>query len=103
MLDTVFVFDIETITDCNAGCHLYGLNNLDDNAVSEAMFSIQHQTKGNEFLPHYLHQIVAISAIFRSHQQLKVWSLGEPNDSEKELIHRFFNGIEKHTPVLISW
>jgi len=32
-----------------------------------------------------------------------VWSLGEPDSSEAELIRRFYDGIEKYTPTLVSW
>jgi predicted PolB exonuclease-like 3'-5' exonuclease len=32
-----------------------------------------------------------------------VWSIGEPSDSEPELIRRFFDGIDKFTPQLVSW
>ena len=103
MLNNLFVFDIETIHDCAAGRKLYGLQDLDDNAVSEAMFTLRRQSHGNDFLPHYLQQIVAISAVFRSRDHLKVWSLGEPDSTEKELIERFFSGLEKYIPNLVSW
>jgi predicted PolB exonuclease-like 3'-5' exonuclease len=32
-----------------------------------------------------------------------VWSLGEAGDAEGTLIQRFFDGIEKYTPQLVSW
>ena len=32
-----------------------------------------------------------------------MWSLGEPGSSEAELIQRFYDGIEKYTPQLVSW
>lgn len=100
----VFVFDIETIPDTNAGRHLYNLGDLDDNAVAQAMFKLRRQETGNsDFLRLHLHRIVAISVVLRSKDQLKVWSLGEPTSPEKELIERFFAGIEKFKPTLISW
>lgn len=103
MLDKLFVFDIETIPDCAAGRKLYNLQDLDDSAVSEAMMTLRRQSHGNDFLPHYLQQIVAISVVFHYQDQLKVWSLGEPDSSEKELIERFFAGLEKYVPTLVSW
>ncbi len=33
----------------------------------------------------------------------KVWSIGGPSDGEGQLIQRFFDGIEKFTPTLVSW
>jgi predicted PolB exonuclease-like 3'-5' exonuclease len=34
---------------------------------------------------------------------LRVWSLAEPEQSEAEIIQRFFDGIEKFTPQIVSW
>ena len=33
----------------------------------------------------------------------RVWSLGEAADAEPELIRRFFDGIERYAPQLVSW
>jgi predicted PolB exonuclease-like 3'-5' exonuclease len=41
--------------------------------------------------------------VLESGNKIKVWSLGEPHSSEKELIQRFFEGIEKYSPQLVSW
>ena len=47
--------------------------------------------------------MVAISAVLRHDDSLRVWSLGEPDSDEAELIRRFFDGIDKFTPTLVSW
>ncbi len=97
----VLVFDIETIPDVS------GLHRLDEALAhlsdSETVNAFVRQNNNNEFLPHYLHRIVAISVVFRSHEKLEVLSLGKETSSEKEIIHLFFAAIEKYTPVLISW
>jgi predicted PolB exonuclease-like 3'-5' exonuclease len=54
-------------------------------------------------LPFEQHQVVAISCVMRSREQLRVWSLGDLQSSEAELIGRFFEGIEKYSPELVSW
>lgn len=100
---SVLVFDIETIPDIDAGRRLYDLDGLSDNEISQAMFALRRAKSGNEFLPHYLQKICAISLVLSQGSQLKVWSLGDENSDEKELITRFFAGIDKHTPTLISW
>jgi predicted PolB exonuclease-like 3'-5' exonuclease len=41
--------------------------------------------------------------VLRQGDSLKVWSLGEPDSDEAELIQRFFDGIDKYTPVIVSW
>lgn len=99
----VFVFDIETVPDVDGGRRLLGLDALDDKGVAEAMFYQRRQQTDGEFLRHYLHRVVAISVVFRSDDRLKVWSLGDETADEKELIQRFFDGIDKYTPTLVSW
>lgn len=100
----LFVFDIETVPDVDGGRKLLNLkDNLSDKEVSEAMFKLQREKSGHDFLPHYLQRIVAISCVLRSQSGVKVWSLGERDASEAELIERFYAGLEKFTPILISW
>lgn len=99
----VFVFDIETIPDVAGGQRVYGLEGLSEKDTVTALENLRRQENGSEFLRHPLHRIVAISAVLRTGNTLKVWSLGEEDSSEKELIERFFAGVEKYTPTLVSW
>jgi hypothetical protein len=39
----------------------------------------------------------------RTRDGFKAWSLGEPDSSEADLVRRFFDGIERHSPTLVSW
>ena len=100
---TILVFDIETIPDVEAGRKLYDLDGLSDKDTAEALFALRRAKVGNDFLPHYLQKVCAISLIFSQGKQLKVWSLGDETSDEKELITRFFAGLDKHTPTLVSW
>ncbi len=100
---TILVFDIETIPDIAAGRNLYNLHELSDQDTAEAMFALRRAKVGNDFLPHYLQKICAISLVLAQGSQLTVWSLGDEDSSEKELITRFFAGLDKHTPTLVSW
>ena len=97
------VFDIETIPDVALGRRLYGLEGLADAEVAKAMFALRRQGSGGEFLPLEQHRVVAISCVLRSADALKVWSLGDERSSERELIERFFDGIERFSPDLVSW
>ncbi|HTY50679.1 MAG TPA: 3'-5' exonuclease [Steroidobacteraceae bacterium] len=97
------VFDIETVPDVELGRALHGLAGLDDAAVAKAMYTLRRQESGEEFLPLLQHRVVAISCVLRRGDALTVWSLGEPDSPEAELIERFFDGIERFTPDLISW
>ena len=59
--------------------------------------------KSLDFLPFHLHRVVAISVAFRSREGFRVWTLGDRDADEAEIISRFFDGIDKYTPELVSW
>lgn len=100
----VLVFDIETIPDVEAGRRLYKLGDLSDADVARVLAMKRRQQTGeSEFLRHHLHRIVAISAVLRHADTVRVWSLGETTSDEADLIRRFFDGIEKYTPTLVTW
>ena len=100
---TSLIFDIETVPDVALGRQLYGLGDLDDAAVAKAMFARQRASTGSEFLPHPQQRVVAIACALRTREQLTLWSLGDLDSSEAQLLTRFFEGIEKYSPELISW
>jgi predicted PolB exonuclease-like 3'-5' exonuclease len=99
----IFVFDIETVPDVEAGRKLLQLNDISDEEVAECLFSRQRAKNGSDFLPHYLQKIVAISLVFHLNDQIKVWSLADETASERAIIQRFFAGLEKYSPDLVSW
>lgn len=98
------VFDIETVPDIAGGRRLYGLDGLDDAAAGEALFKLRRQeTGGSDFIRHSLQRVVCISAVLRSRDGVKVWTLGGESESEAQIIKRFFDGLEKTQPTLVSW
>ncbi len=99
----IFVFDIETIPDIDGCRRLYDLHGLSDDDVAKAVFHKRRQQANTEFLRHHLHKIVAISAVLRTNDQFKVWSLGDLESSEEDLLNRFYSGIDRYTPRLVSW
>jgi hypothetical protein len=100
---TTLAFDIETVPDVDLGRRLYGLEGIPDEDVAKAMMFRQMQEAGSEFLPLYQHRVVAIAAVLRRADEVRVWSLGTPQSSEAELVRRFFDGIDRYTPDLVTW
>ncbi len=100
----ILVFDIETIPDIDTGRRLHALDGLSDADVGKIMFHKRREETGDsEFLRHHFHRIVAISVVLRNADQLKVWSLGDLDSGEADLIRRFYDGIDKYTPTLVTW
>ena len=100
----VLVFDIETVPDIEGLRRLYDLGpELGAADIAEMAFQRRRQTTGNDFLPLHLHRVVAIACALRDRESFRVWSLGGLNEPEAELIRRFFDGIEKYTPQIVSW
>ncbi len=101
----VLVFDIETVPDVEAGRRMYGLDGLSDAEVGNVMASRRQQETENrsDFLRHPLHRVVAISVAMRRDERLSVWSIGEADAPERELVQRFFDGIDRYSPTLVSW
>jgi len=99
----VLVFDIETVPDVASGRCLHDLDGLSDEDVANIMFHKRRQEAGTDFLRLHLQRIAAISVVLRSRDDIKVWSLGEESADEKEIVQRFFDGIDRYTPTLVSW
>ena len=100
----ILVFDIETIPDAAGLRRIWDLApEVSDDAVVELATQRRRQATGSDFLPVHLHRVVAISCALRSSEGLRIWSLGAPEAPERDIVQRFFDGIEKYTPQLVSW
>ncbi|MEQ1527308.1 MAG: 3'-5' exonuclease [Gallionella sp.] len=98
------VFDIETIPDIAGLRTLYELDaQVNDEEVAEMAFQQRRQKTGSDFIQHHLQRVVAISCVLREGKNFKVWSLGGLDEDEGGIIQRFFDGIDKYTPQIVSW
>jgi len=95
------VFDIETVPDAELGRRLGFAG--DDFAVAAQMLAAREEETGSSYLPLEQHRIVAISTLLRGGDQLQVWSLGTADSGEDDLVRRFFGGLDKLVPTLVSW
>lgn len=98
------VFDIETVPDVAGYRTIHDIDpELTDAEVADLAFQRRRATNGTDFLPLHLQRVVAISCVLRENEAFRVWSLGTPEDSEAVLLQRFYDGVEKYTPQLVSW
>ncbi len=97
-------FDIETVPDVAGYRTLLDLDPaLADADVAEIAFQRRRAATGQDFVPLHLQRVVAIACVLREGDGLRVWSLGAPEDGEAELVQRFYDGVEKYKPQLVSW
>ncbi|HEY3180065.1 MAG TPA: 3'-5' exonuclease [Casimicrobiaceae bacterium] len=100
----ILVFDIETVPDVEGIRRVHDVPvQVGDADVLAWYGNYRRAATGGEFPPLYLHRVVAVGCVLRDSAALTVWSLGETSDPEPELIRRFFDGIERYTPQLVSW
>ncbi len=102
----ILAFDIETIPDVAGGRRLLELgDDLSNEQVAEAMFTQRRAKTGSDFIATHLQKVVAISAVYRNSikDQFSVWTLGSEDSSEHEIVQNFFDGVDKHTPTLVTW
>lgn len=100
----ILAFDIETVPDIAGLRLLHGLDpKLADRDIAEFAFQQRRAQTGQDFLPLHLHRVVAIACALREGDSFRCWSLGSATDGEADLIRRFFDGIDKYTPQLVSW
>lgn len=98
------VFDIETVPDTDSVRKFFDLGDLPDTEVADFMFAKSRERIGNsDFIKHHLQKIVAISVVLLTKDKLNLWSLGDVGAGEKDIIQRFFDGIDRYTPRLVSW
>ena len=98
------VFDIETIPDVEGLRKLWSLGpEISEQGVVDLVSQRRRQATGSDFLPHYLQRVVAISCVLRAGDDVRAWSLGTADASERDIVQRFFDGIEKYKPTLVSW
>ena len=100
-MNAVLAFDIETIPDVAGIRRLHELPaELPDREVAELAFQMRRVKTGSDFLPPHLQKVAVVSCVLRSDEGLRVFSL---DGDEADVIRRFYEGIEKFVPQLVSW
>jgi predicted PolB exonuclease-like 3'-5' exonuclease len=105
-LTPILAFDIETVPDVAGMRQLYDLPaDLAEAEVAEVAFQKRRVQSGgaSDFLPVHLQRVVVISCVLRNDEGIRIFSIGEPEADEATAIQRFFDGINKYAPQLVSW
>jgi predicted PolB exonuclease-like 3'-5' exonuclease len=75
---------------------------LSDAEVAELAFQ-QRRARAGTISCRTICSGCVISCALRAGKDFRVWSLAEPEQGEAEIIQRFFDGVEKFTPQIVSW
>ncbi len=102
----LLAFDIETVPDIDALRTLHGLPaDIGEAEVHDFACRLRRQQGQPDFLPLSLHQVAVISCAILddSDTGFRLLSLEAAKDGEAKAVERFFNGIDRLTPRLLSW
>ncbi len=104
-MNATLTFDIETIPDVQGIRTLYELpSDIANEDVVDFALQKRRAKSGTDFMPHHLHQVVAISCALRWGQdKLHISTIGSIEDDEENIIAKFFELVEKYTPQLVTW
>jgi 3'-5' exonuclease len=90
ILPTTLVFDTETIPDVEGlRKTLHISENFNDQDVVSIANYHYRQKKGTDFLPLQFQKIIAISCVLKQGINFEIWSIGNSESNEKELLERF--------------
>ena len=104
ILPTTLVFDTETIPDVEGlRKTLHISENFNDHDVVSIANYHYRQKKGTDFLPLQFQKIIAISCVLKQESNFEIWSIGNSESNEKELLERFFDGLNRFIPTLVTW
>ena len=101
----ILAFDIETVPDV-AGCRAAARarrRGARRRRRRRSPSSSAAPRPGSDFLPLHLHRVVAISCVLRERDACGSGRSARPATAKASSIQRFFDGIEKYTPQLVSW
>lgn len=99
---SILAYSLITIPDFETGSKLHNLNGLDNKGTAKALFHLQAQQTGDECLPSYLQQIIAISLVLLD-QDDKLQTITLKNNQEADILNTFFDIIEGYQPTITTW
>lgn len=113
MLNKLFVYDIETIPDTDV---LYNLTGSQTTDVIEKRKELEEYSasvsNGNAFPRQLFHKVVSVSILIADIKNIdgyeyynieKIGTISSTNNTEKEIVEKFFKYILKYIPRLVDY
>lgn len=103
-MTSILAFEIATVPDVAGLRRLLGFDPTvsDPNVIERALQRRRAETGGSDRLPPHLQRIAVVSCLLRNDKQIQLFSFGV-DETEGQLLERFFALIESHKPELVSW
>lgn len=101
---SLMILDIATIPDFDLGTRLYGLHDLSEKDISRVM-----STKSREMdnyagaLPEYMKRVLAISVLYQDKEGIKIWSVGDAESNEVDLLKILERYADEYKPAVVTW
>lgn len=102
----LLVFDIETVPDLTASKRLYDaalFDGLTEAEVDAKLSELRQDDLGHDFPRLPFHEIVCLSGFWVTSNSMRLFSLSQQDMAERDIIEKFIDSINKHTPTLVSW
>ena len=113
MLDKLFVFDIETVPDTSVLSELTGSVAEDEKQKRVELEEYSSEVSGGNPFPRQLfHKVVSISIFiadiqrdgdYEYYDNLKLGTISSTNNTEAEIVKKFFDYICKNIPRIVSY
>ncbi len=101
---SLMILDIATIPDFDLGTRLYGLHDLSEKDISRVM-----STKSREMdnyagaLPQHMQRVLAISVLYQDKEGIKIWSVGDAESNEADLLKILQRYTDEYKPAVVTW
>ena len=95
---------IATIPDFELVERLYDLHDLSEKDVSRVM-ATKNREAGNVsgMLPQHMQRVLVISVLFQDKDSLKVWSVGDAESDEGDLLKILQRFADEYKPAVVTW
>jgi len=101
---SVMYLDIATIPDFELVAQLYNLHDLSEKDISRVM-STKSREMGNETgaLAQHMQRVLAISVLHQDKESIRIWSLGDTESNEADLLKILERYADEYKPAVATW
>ncbi|MCK5359076.1 MAG: hypothetical protein KAJ95_00535 [Gammaproteobacteria bacterium] len=101
---SLMFLDIATIPDFWLGERLYNLHGLSEKDISRVMATKNREAGDvSGMLPQHMQRVLAISVLFQDKDSFKVWSVGDAESDEGDLLKILQRYTDEYKPAVVTW